>query len=51
MSRHSLAGVRAATTAPHEEFIAKATEVLQADPRVLAAYLVGGFAGRGRRVQ
>lgn len=44
MSRHSLAGVRAATTAPHEEFIAKATEVLQADPRVLAAYLVGGFA-------
>lgn len=43
-SRYSLAGVRAATTAPHEAFIAKAKEVLSADDRVLAAYLVGGFA-------
>lgn len=48
MSRYSLAGVRAASTAPQEQFIARATEVLQADPRVLAAYLVGGFAtGQG----
>ncbi len=44
MSRYSLAGVRQATTAPQEAFIAKATEVLFADDRVLAAYLVGGFA-------
>ena len=43
-SRYSLAGVRAATTVPHEAFIARAREVLQADQRVLAAYLVGGFA-------
>ncbi|MCA1572929.1 MAG: hypothetical protein LC798_22105, partial [Chloroflexi bacterium] len=42
--RYSLAGVRAATTAPHEAFIARATEVLRADDRVVAAYLVGGFA-------
>ncbi len=43
-NRYSLAGVRAATTAPQEAFIAKAREVLEADGRVLAAYLVGGFA-------
>ncbi|MGH9189311.1 MAG: hypothetical protein ACRD0Q_04665 [Acidimicrobiales bacterium] len=36
--------MRQATTAPQETFIAKATEVLSADDRVLAAYLVGGFA-------
>jgi hypothetical protein len=42
--RYSLAGARKATTAPQEAFIAKATEVLSADDRVLAAYLVGGFA-------
>jgi hypothetical protein len=42
--RYELPGVRTATTAPHEAFIAKAREVLAADERVLAAYLVGGFA-------
>src|SRR4051794_488851 len=42
--RYSLAGVRAATTRPQEEFIKRATEVLARDDRVLAAYLVGGFA-------
>ncbi len=42
--RYSLAGVRQATTAPHEAFIARAREVLAANDRVLAAYLVGGFA-------
>ena len=43
-ARYSLAGVRRATTAPQEAFIAKAREVLAADDRILAAYLVGGFA-------
>ncbi|MDP9387104.1 MAG: hypothetical protein M3Q48_04065 [Actinomycetota bacterium] len=43
-SRYSLAGVQAATTARHQAFIARASEVLEADDRVLAAYLVGGFA-------
>ena len=43
-TRYSLAGVREATTAPQEAFIARAREVLEADERVLAAYLVGGFA-------
>jgi hypothetical protein len=42
--RYQLPGLREATTAPHEAFIAKAREVLSADERVLAAYLVGGFA-------
>ena len=43
-SRYSLTGVRQATTAPQEAFIATAREVLDDDDRVLAAYLVGGFA-------
>lgn len=43
-SRYSLAGIRQATTQPHEAFIARACEVLSEDDRVLAAYLVGGFA-------
>jgi len=42
--RYPLAGVRQATTEPHEAFIAKARKVLAGDDRVLAAYLVGGFA-------
>ena len=42
--RYSLAGIRQATTQPHEAFIAKARAVLAGDDRVLAAYLVGGFA-------
>ena len=44
LSRYSLAGVRAATDAPQQAFIATAREVLEDDDRVLAAYLVGGFA-------
>ena len=44
VTRYSLAGVRTATTAPQEAFMARATEVLASDDRVLAAYLVGGFA-------
>lgn len=44
MTRYSLDGVRSATRAPQEALIAKATEVLTSDDRVLAAYLVGGFA-------
>lgn len=43
-SHYSLAGVRAATLAPQQAFIATAREVLEADDRVVAAYLVGGFA-------
>jgi hypothetical protein len=43
-SRYSLVGLRAATTAPHEALIQKAIEVFRQDDRVLAAYLVGGFA-------
>ncbi|GEM_PF-2188879 len=43
-SRYSLAGIRGATTAPQEALIARASEVFQGDDRVLAAYLVGGFA-------
>lgn len=43
-SRFSLDGVKAATTAAQEGFIQRAREVLAADERVLAAYLVGGFA-------
>jgi len=43
-SRYSLAGIRAATTAPQRALIARATEVFDADDRILAAYLVGGFA-------
>jgi hypothetical protein len=47
-SRYSLEGVRAATTAPQEALIARARDVFAADDRVLAAYLVGGFAvGQG----
>lgn len=47
-SRYSLAGIKSATTARHEAFIERTTEVLKADERVLAAYLVGGFAvGQG----
>lgn len=44
ISRYSLAGVRAATTAPQRELIDRAAAVLSADPRVLAGWLVGGFA-------
>lgn len=44
----SLAGVRSATTAPQEALVLRAIEVLHDDDRVLAGYLVGGFAvGQG----
>jgi predicted nucleotidyltransferase len=43
-SRYGLGGVKAATIAPQEAFITRAREVLADDERVLAAYLVGGFA-------
>lgn len=42
--RYPLPGIRAATTGPQEAFIRRATEVLAEDDRVVAAYLVGGFA-------
>ena len=44
ISRYALAGVRAATTAAQEALIARATDVLRDDDRVIAAWLVGGFA-------
>jgi hypothetical protein len=43
-SRYSLEGLRKATTAPQRALIERATDVLGADDRVLAVYLVGGFA-------
>ncbi len=43
-SRYPLGGVKAATMAAQGSFIERAKEVLAADDRVLAAYLVGGFA-------
>jgi hypothetical protein len=43
-STYELPGVRSATTAPQESLTARAVEVLSADERVLAVYLVGGFA-------
>lgn len=41
---YSLDGVRRATTKPQEELIRRASQVLSADDRVIAAWLVGGFA-------
>jgi hypothetical protein len=41
---YSLAGVRSATTRPQQELIGRASQVLSADDRVIAAWLVGGFA-------
>ncbi len=47
-SGYSLEGVRTATTAPQETLIARAAKVFADDERVLAGYLVGGFAvGQG----
>ena len=43
-SRYPLAGIKAATMAAQENFIQRAKDLLAADDRVLAAYLVGGFA-------
>ena len=45
---YSLDGVRRATTRPQEELIQRASQVLSADDRVIAAWLVGGFGvGQG----
>ena len=41
--RYSLEGIRAATMSPQRAFIRRASEVLTADDRILAAYLIGGF--------
>ena len=47
-SKYSLEGVKVATTAPQEALIARARDVFSADERMVAAYLVGGFAvGQG----
>ena len=47
-SSYPLDGVRSATTGPQEALVLRAVEVLGADPRILAGYLVGGFAvGQG----
>jgi hypothetical protein len=43
-SKYSLSGVRVATTRPQEELVLRVLEVLAPDSRVLAGYLVGGFA-------
>lgn len=43
-SRYSLEGVRAATTEPHKALIERAKTVAAKDGRILALYLVGGFA-------
>jgi len=43
-SRFSLAGLRAATTQPHQAFVDRTVGVLGADERILAVWLVGGFA-------
>jgi hypothetical protein len=43
-SRFSLAGIRSASTKPQENLIKRAVEVAAADDRIVAAYLVGGFA-------
>jgi hypothetical protein len=48
VSTFQLPGIRTATTARHEALIARAVEVFESDSRILAAYLVGGFAvGQG----
>jgi predicted nucleotidyltransferase len=42
--RYPLPGVRAATTAPHEALVSRARDVLRADDRFVAAWLVGSLA-------
>lgn len=47
-NKYSLEGVKVATTAPQDALISRAREVFTGDERVVAAYLVGGFAvGQG----
>jgi hypothetical protein len=43
-SRFSLEGIRMATTSPQEALIQRVVDVAANDERILAAYLVGGFA-------
>src|SRR5271155_1300620 len=43
-SSFSLAGIREATSRPQTELIERVVEVAARDERILAAYLVGGFA-------
>jgi hypothetical protein len=43
-SRYTLDGVRRATSAPQQSLIERAVAVAAADERLLALYLVGGFA-------
>jgi hypothetical protein len=43
-SRYSLDGIRRATTDPQRRLIDRVSEVLGSDERIVAAYLVGGFA-------
>src|SRR5688572_29637324 len=43
-SRYSLDGVRRATTAPQEELVLRTVGAFEHDHRILAGYLVGGFA-------
>jgi len=45
VSRYSLDGIRRATTEPQEEFVLRVIAAFERDPRILAGYLVGGFAG------
>jgi hypothetical protein len=48
MARYTLGGVASATTAPQEQLVLRVIEVLGNDDRMLAGYLVGGFAiGQG----
>ncbi|HEX8803423.1 MAG TPA: hypothetical protein VF743_04500, partial [Acidimicrobiales bacterium] len=43
-SRYPLDGLRRATTEPQERLVLRVIEVMEPDPRILAGYLVGGFA-------
>jgi hypothetical protein len=43
-SRYSLVGVGQATTAPQEELVLRIVQAFEDDSRILAGYLVGGFA-------
>lgn len=43
-TRYALTGIRAATTAPQQALIDRATRVLRDDPNILAAWLGGSFA-------
>ena len=47
-STYPLTGLRTASVEPQQALVYRVVEVLEPDPRVLAGYLVGGFAvGQG----